>query len=110
MLYNNTFLSDKELFLKLHWLNYWMMLHASLFWLLVFLSIYKILGRYDVEWGTLFQWWWWNLFAYLYVAFVHFIVVNREKFMKDDSAAEFDSEMQSEPEGSRAYGDTLVAL
>jgi len=55
-----------------------MMLHASLFWLLVFLSIYKILGKFDVEWATLFQWWWWNLFAYLYVAFMHFIAVNKK--------------------------------
>lgn len=71
--------------MKLHWLNYWMMLHASLFWLLVFLSIYKILGKFDVEWATLFQWWWWNLFAYLYVAFMHFIAVNKKKFRNDST-------------------------
>lgn len=60
-----------------------MMLHATLFWFLVFLSIYKILGKFDVEWATLFQWWWWNLFAYLYVAFMHFIAVNKKKLQKD---------------------------
>lgn len=60
-----------------------MMLHATLFWFLVFLSIYKILGKFDVEWATLFQWWWWNLFAYLYVAFMHFIAVNKKKFQKN---------------------------
>ncbi|MBV5320379.1 MAG: hypothetical protein JZU62_01725 [Sulfuricurvum sp.] len=69
--------------MKLHWLNYWMMLHATLFWLLVLLSMFKILGYYTVEWATLFQWWWWNLFAYLYVALVHFIVVNKKKFSQE---------------------------
>lgn len=71
--------------MKLHWLNYWMMLHAALFWVLIFLSIFKILGYYQTEWGTLFQWWWWNLFAYLYVAFMHYLQVNKRK--KESSSA-----------------------
>lgn len=65
--------------MKLHWLNYWMMVHAMLFWFLILLSMFKILHYYDVEWGTLFQWWWWNLFAYLYVSLLHFIVRNKRK-------------------------------
>lgn len=69
--------------MKLHWLNYWMMLHAGLFWVIIYFCIFKILGYYDVEWATLFQWWWWNLFAYLYVAFMHFITINKKKFIQD---------------------------
>ncbi len=68
--------------MKLHWLNYWMMLHAALFWVIIYFCIFKILGYYQVEWATLFQWWWWNFFAYLYVAFMHFIVRNNKKAAK----------------------------
>lgn len=50
--------------LKLHWLNYWMMFHSGLFWVIIYFGIFKILGYYHVEWATLFQWWWWNFFAY----------------------------------------------
>ncbi len=58
------------------------MLHATLFCFLVLFSMFKILDYYEIEWGTLFQWWWWNLFAYLYVALVHFIVVNKKIFTR----------------------------
>lgn len=70
--------------MKLHWLNYWMMLHAGLFWVIIYFCIFKIQGYYEVEWATLFQWWWWNLFAYLYVAFMHFIAINKKKFIQYD--------------------------
>jgi hypothetical protein len=62
-----------------------MLIHASLFWLLVFFSMFKILGYYEVEWGTLLQWWFWNIFAYMYVAFAHFIAVKRKQ-NKDSEA------------------------
>lgn len=65
--------------MKLHWLNYWMLLHAGLFWVIIYFCIFKILDYSQVEWGTLFQWWWWNLFAYLYVAFAHIMVVYKKK-------------------------------
>ncbi len=66
--------------MKLHWMNYWMMLHAALFYTLVFMALFKIEGLFGVEWDTLIQLWIWNLFAYLYVVFMNYMRVMRNKY------------------------------
>jgi len=57
----------------MHWLNYWMLFHTTMFWSLIFTSMFKMEGLIDVQWDTLIQLWIWNLFAYLYVAFMNFL-------------------------------------
>jgi len=58
---------------KMHWLNYWMLFHTIMFWSLIFASMFKMEGLVQIGWDTLIQLWIWNLFAYLYVAFMNFL-------------------------------------
>ena len=66
--------------MKLHWMNYWMMLHTVLFYTLVFMALFKIEGLFGVEWATLIQLWIWNLFAYLYVVFMNYMRIMRNQY------------------------------
>jgi len=65
--------------MRLHWMNYWMMIHTVLFYTLVFMALFKIEGFFGVEWDTLIQLWIWNLFAYLYVVLMNFMRVARHQ-------------------------------
>ena len=71
--------------MKLHWMNHWMIWHTAVFWALVFASLFKIEGLLEAEWGTLFQLWIWNLFAYLYVAFMNFLRIKKNENDKRES-------------------------
>jgi len=61
--------------MRLHWMNYWMMIHTALFYTLVVMTLFKIEGLFGVELDTLIQLWIWNLFAYLYVVFMNYMRV-----------------------------------
>ena len=65
--------------MKMHWLNYWMLLHTLSFWVLVFMALLKLETLVQVEWDTLIQLWIWNMFAYLYVAFMNFMRVMKKR-------------------------------
>lgn len=59
--------------MKLHWMNYWMLFHTFVFWILVFVSLLRLESLLVIEWDTIIQLWIWNIFAYLYVAFMNFM-------------------------------------
>jgi dolichyl-phosphate-mannose--protein O-mannosyl transferase len=65
--------------MQLHWLNYWMMFHTLMFWTLVLTSFLKIEALVQVPWDTIIQLWIWNLFAYLYVAFVNYLRIMKKR-------------------------------
>ena len=65
--------------MRLHWLNYWMLFHTLMFWTLVLMSLLKLESLVHVQWDTLIQLWIWNIFAYLYVAFVNFLRVKKNE-------------------------------
>ena len=68
--------------MKLHWLNYWMLLHTLIFWGLITTALFKIEGVIQLEWSTLIQLWIWNLFAYLYVVFANYLRVQKTNIQK----------------------------
>ena len=68
--------------MKLHWLNYWMLIHTILFWGLIFTALFKVEGLVEVEYATLIQLWIWNLFAYLYLAFANYLRIKKMHYKK----------------------------
>ena len=65
--------------MKLHWLNYWTIFHTLMFWTLVLTSFLKLEALVHVQWDTIIQLWIWNIFAYLYVAFVNYLRVMKKR-------------------------------
>ena len=63
----------------LHWLNYWMLFHTLIFWTLVLSSLLKLEALIQVQWDTIIQLWIWNIFAYLYIAFVNYLRVMKKR-------------------------------
>jgi len=63
----------------LHWLNYWMQFHTLVFWTLVLSSLLKLEALIQVQWDTIIQLWIWNIFAYLYIAFVNYLRVMKKR-------------------------------
>ena len=65
--------------MHLHWLNYSMLFHTLVFWTLVLSSLLKLEALIQVQWDTIIQLWIWNIFAYLYIAFVNYLRVMKKR-------------------------------
>ena len=72
--------------MRLHWMNYWMMIHTALFYTLILTGLFKIEGIFGMEWDTLIQLWIWNLFTYLYIVLMNYMRVIRNQHISTETA------------------------
>ena len=54
--------------IKFNWLDRLQLFHTLIFWSIVVVSMYKLMGYIDLEWGILLQLWILNLFTYVFLS------------------------------------------